>query len=296
MTLFLLCSVLLRTVWSWGSEGHKTVAGAAYKLLSAEAKASVRTLIGNMQNVINASTWADQADHTAAYEWSKCMHYIDSADDVCSVDPFSDCPHGCCVVNAIGNYTDRLDDSYPVESRIEAFKFLIHFMGDVHQPLHAGSKSNLGGNAIHVYTDFGSRRLHDLSNLHEVWDTLILVHFESNLKKNGEELLDYISNKISNLSENEIDEINSNCHNLNKTCQLTAAEESSKFACDSAYMHEDGRGAIKSGDTLSVEYYNTRVPIVIDRLVYSAVRLSRVLEDVFMRNGESISLPEIKLE
>ena len=64
------------------------------------------------------------------------LHYADSQAWVCQFSAGPDCPNGSCVVTAIANYTVRLRDDGPdVEGRLEALKFLIHFVGDVHQPL-----------------------------------------------------------------------------------------------------------------------------------------------------------------
>jgi hypothetical protein len=98
------------------------------------------------------------------------FHYIDAKDDPprsCSVDLARDCKPEGCVVTALANYTTQLmDPALPAYLRAQAAKFVIHFVSDVHQPLHDEDVSR-GGNGIHVLFDGVEL------NLHHVWDSSI---------------------------------------------------------------------------------------------------------------------------
>jgi hypothetical protein len=286
-------------VEAWGTDGHKIVAFIAENLLNMHTKTEIDTLIPN-QSIVDIASWADEADHTPAYAWSKCMHYVDSDHGMCAVDIQSSCggPEGCCVINAIANYTNRLgDNSLLHNQRVEALKFLVHFAGDVAQPLHAGSRQDRGGNNIHVRPEFRKDQeinSHPESNLHSVWDTTIIEEFLHEEKFTfvgfAKKILDsLISNPNTDIWLKECaasgDQV--------LQCPLHASEESASIACESAYVHPDG-SEIRSGDVLSREYYSSRVQVIQDRLASAGVRLASILNSVFSADRYAL-LPEFEI-
>lgn len=108
------------------------------------------------------------------------FHFIDAKDSPpynCTVDLDRDCKEEGCVVTAIGNYTSQiLDPSIPAWLRAQAAKFVIHFVSDIHQPLHDEDVSK-GGNGIQVLFE-GSEL-----NLHHVWDSSIAEKWVGGIKK-----------------------------------------------------------------------------------------------------------------
>lgn len=113
------------------------------------------------------SHWAD--DIRPVRPESGPLHYVNFASADCRVDPPRDCPDGQCVIAAIESASARLRQrGAPDASRIEALKQLVHFVGDVHQPLHAGFGDSRGGNRIQI------RWRGRGSNLHRLWDTQLL--------------------------------------------------------------------------------------------------------------------------
>ena len=117
------------------------------------------------------ATWADSVRYTKWGRFTSDFHFIDAKDDpprYCGVDYARDCKQDRgCVVAALHNYTTRLLDAdlSPAERAIAA-KFVIHFVGDMHQPLHTENVAR-GGNGIPVL--FDGRNV----NLHHVWDSSI---------------------------------------------------------------------------------------------------------------------------
>lgn len=116
------------------------------------------------------STWADSFRYTSDGRWSAPLHFIDADDnppEQCNVQYDRDCHDDACVVGAIVNYTSiLLQGQGSKEDQSDALKFVIHFVGDVHQPLH-DEKLEVGGNDINITWD-GSD-----NNLHHIWDTEI---------------------------------------------------------------------------------------------------------------------------
>ena len=90
------------------------------------------------------ASWADEVKRRPEYRFTSVLHYVNPIDNEpaqCSFKYKSDCPSGACVVGAIFNYTERLRtpsflSPFVDGTSAEDLKFLIHFVGDIHQPLH----------------------------------------------------------------------------------------------------------------------------------------------------------------
>jgi hypothetical protein len=125
-------------------------------------------------NFQDSCNWPDRV--RATYAYANPYHYINIPSGTSGVDMDRDCgdQEKRCAPWAIANYANILADprSSPIH-KAEALKFLGHFVGDLHQPLHAGRPGDLGGNLIRV--DFYGRRGRngDSLNLHAVWDVSI---------------------------------------------------------------------------------------------------------------------------
>jgi hypothetical protein len=258
-------------VRSWGPEGHRIVADLAERLLVPEAKRAVSKILSG-SSMASVATWADEIDHKPEFAWTKCMHYIDASSGTCFVDINKDCQNNCCVVKAIANYTERMVGEDEIT---DSLKFLIHFMGDVHQPLHAGHREDKGGNMIEIFPDFSpvhQRR----ENLHEVWDGVLIRHYLETHKETWEQYSSKIFEKISNRTyfDNvcELDKM--------KKCPLLAAQESASDACEFAYIDENG-AQISSGTHLSEHYYSARIDIAEQRLALAGIRLGNTLNGIF---------------
>jgi len=157
------------TAYAWGALGHRTVALIADNYVKSATSTWINDILG--EDIASIASWADSYDHTTAGEWSAELHYIDAEDsppDTCHVTYPSDCGSGGCVVSAIANFTDQLQDSSLSSSKkIMALEFIVHFLGDITQPLHTDSLDGTGGNTIDVTWDGES------VVLHHVWDTSI---------------------------------------------------------------------------------------------------------------------------
>lgn len=160
-------------VQPWGSLGHRTVTAVALAHFSADDP--IHTLLSwllNSQDPTTASLFPDRIRYIPSFAYTAPWHYIDAHDSPpshCSVNLTRDCPlaEGGCVVTALVNHTARAaDSSLPRWQRGQSLRFMLHFFGDAHQPLHAEALAR-GGNDIPVAFD----GVH--TNLHSVWDTLI---------------------------------------------------------------------------------------------------------------------------
>jgi hypothetical protein len=184
-------------VWCWGNEGHRAVALVAQAQLSVPAKAQIQSLIGTALPAI-----ATCADEVRAHERNPqeftlspaCLHVFPTPQptgtanwhfinlDVGKPD-LSDAAmdqlcHDDCVVAKILSFQSVLASKVtPASSRMQALAFLVHFVGDVHQPLHAAERNkDAGGNLVTVgfpTTDGPTGPLSE-ETLHAVWDTAVI--------------------------------------------------------------------------------------------------------------------------
>lgn len=171
--LVLLALSLALPASAFSRQGHEIVGELAERQLSPAALAEVRTLLADEQEprLAAIAAWADElrANDPDLGRRSAPWHYINFLHSDCEYAAERDCPNGDCIVGAIDTQLARLADrSLSRAERAEALKFVVHFVGDVHQPLHAGNRPEKGGN------DFQVRYRGEGSNLHVIWDRHIL--------------------------------------------------------------------------------------------------------------------------
>ena len=158
---------ILPLTTAWGSLGHRTVAYLSSLYLTPSATRFANHLL-NGQDISEAALFPDKIAHIPSFAYTRQWHYIDAADDPphsCGINMTRDCAEGSgCVVSAIANHTERvMDQDLPRFFRGQSLRFVLHFIGDIHQPLHT-EKEDRGGNGIEVQFD-GKR-----TNLHSVWE------------------------------------------------------------------------------------------------------------------------------
>jgi nuclease S1 len=186
-----LISTCTAPAWSWGLAGHRIVAMIAEQRLSPEARSRVsRLLMDGQYTMADVSACPDalRAAEKGALkpEEEYCVkvagavpkdsgpwHYIDIPIPLPatpqSLDAF--CPNGNCVVAKIESFTVTLRDSMDEAERRAALMYLIHFVGDIHQPLHCVErKCDQGGNQEHVNFYLKDKERVD-HRLHQVWDS-----------------------------------------------------------------------------------------------------------------------------
>lgn len=185
----LLLLLFAGTVHAWAGQGHRLTAELAQRQLTPAARAEVaRLLAGEPEPTLaGVASWADllrDAD-PAYFKRTSRWHYINAKGGGCGFDVARDCPDGNCVVAAIEAQRAILaDPAQPLAARRDALKFVVHLVGDAHQPMHAGNRTDAGGNQFQIslrtrlppeayardkYVDgvMGT-------NLHAVWDYYVL--------------------------------------------------------------------------------------------------------------------------
>jgi hypothetical protein len=262
--VFVLCG-------AWGATGHKVVAQIAYDRLTPKARAEVDQLLAG-STLAEFSVWPDQIKGDPTWKWTKPWHFADMPEGATEFRLDRDCPDEGCVVKGIQRYEAVLKSGrFGEEERVRALKFLTHFVGDIHQPLHVGHKADKGGNGIEV--QLFSRK----TNLHAVWD-------DGLIKQRGMEFGVYAS-KLEAALKPEGEKAM-----LAAMDPVAWATESHALAESHAYKNARGE-VIKAGDTLGQDYADRNAPVVDEQLTKAGARLAKMLNAVFDPTGDGVAAP-----
>jgi hypothetical protein len=178
-------------VYGWGAQGHRLVALVAENHLTPAARKNVQVLLGD-ESLADVAVWADE--YLQGNNQTSFWHYVNIPADARGYDRNRDCPRQPgvsaggrgdawrdCVVDRIRYNEERLADrSLDRADRAVALKFLVHLIGDLHQPFHALGVER-GGNGIPVSV-FGSPTCgypdgtRFSCNLHALWDSELIAH------------------------------------------------------------------------------------------------------------------------
>ncbi|MEM9670461.1 MAG: S1/P1 nuclease [Pseudomonadota bacterium] len=155
---------------AWGKTGHRVTGAIAEEYLSAEAKAAVEDLLGPGGGLAEASTWPDFMRSSPEFFWrmeAGPYHYVTVPDGLTYAETVVP-PEGNAV-SALAEFRDTLlSDAATREEKQLALRFIVHLIGDLHQPLHVGNGTDRGGN------DFLVVFFDEVSNLHKIWDEDII--------------------------------------------------------------------------------------------------------------------------
>ncbi|TAN06635.1 MAG: hypothetical protein EPN38_08115 [Rhodanobacteraceae bacterium] len=165
--------VCVPPAYAWGPRGHRIVARLAEAQLTPPARAEAQRLLAlrDAQHLSQVANWADDLrdSNPALFHRTERLHFVNFHSSDCVFVPPRDCWRGECAVAAIEKYSAILANRGNRPAlRAEALAFVVHFVADVHQPLHAGYRPDAGGNDFQVH--FEGRG----TNLHRVWDSGLL--------------------------------------------------------------------------------------------------------------------------
>ena len=172
---------------AWGDLGHKVTALVAYRHMTPKARLALDAMLAGDRDTLtppdfaSRATWADR--YRNAHRETAAWHFVDIEVDhpdltgACYGFPAleagqlaSEGPAHDCVVNKIDEFAAELKNpATPPAERLLALKFLIHFIGDLHQPLHAADHADRGGNCIALVPPYAQAR-----NLHAYWDVTVV--------------------------------------------------------------------------------------------------------------------------
>ena len=156
---------------AWGPEGHFQIGTMALQAVDKQAAARVWELLGTSDPAAldEACSWPDTVRKTPEWEWSAPQHFVNIPRTASRYERERDCPDGLCVTESIKKYAGQLAmPGLSHEARWQAFAWLCHLVGDLHQPLHAGYLDDRGGNNIQISYQG------EQDNLHQFWDRMVI--------------------------------------------------------------------------------------------------------------------------
>ncbi|MFL6192572.1 MAG: S1/P1 nuclease [Thermoanaerobaculia bacterium] len=245
------------TAFAWGPNGHRIVGRIAMHHLTDEAARAVDCLLGP-EGLDQASTWPDEIRSDPAWKKADPWHFI-SIDDAETLETTARSPDGD-VVEAIQRFAAVLrDPQASQQDKQQALRFLVHFVGDIHQPLHVGRRADRGGNEIKV------NFFREDTNLHSVWDSGLI----ENEKLSFSEFAAFIDHPT--------------------LAELTSWQSASvaDWAAESKALR-DRVYNFPADKKLSFEYAFANMPTVKRRLLQAGVRLAGLLNAIYSQTGPSI--------
>jgi hypothetical protein len=249
----LLVAFLLLThhqMHSWGMTGHRAMGLVAEMHLSKKAKKNVQRVLGN-ESIAIASIWMDDIRSDKSYNYTNTWHWATIPDGQRYEDYEQEATGD--VVSAIETVVVKLKQGgLSAKEENELLKFLIHMVGDMHQPLHVGRPGDRGANDVKVKW-FGKD-----SNLHRVWDSEIIE--SKNLSYTE------LAHSINHASKAQIKEWQS-------TGVRDWAHEAMQYREQIYDIPEDGR--------LGYEYMFHNWATIQLQLLKSGIRLAGLLNDIY---------------
>jgi hypothetical protein len=258
-------------LFAWGPKGHQIIGDIARNHLTPGAKQNVQALLGN-DDLASISTWADDVRllRPETFGW----HFVDVPIDAAGFSEERDCyrfdekrpstkeDHHNCVVDRIIAFKQVLaDKNAPQPARLEALKFLVHFVGDIHQPLHAIEEAR-GGNDIHII-EFGSPQCGKYAcNLHFEWDISLIEH----TGRSEQEYVAYLERMIAG-----------------KNLQARAGGKPADWANESFRLAK--QAWLRDGGAVDEAYYQVHIGALDERLALAGLRLAAMLNDVLGNPG-----------
>jgi len=287
---FFLCFVIPNCAWI--SEGHKMIAQVAYNMLNPKAKIEVDKLLGHL-TITQIASWADDYGKLKEGRWSTVLHYVKLPFNATSFVYSRDCLHQKCVVGAIHNYTNLLKKSLsPFRMKIKKnqegepspLAFLVHFVGDVHQPMHISYDCDRGGTLIHVKV-FNKTRC----TLHDVWDSPQMKSFPvlisegwvneaGQLEQFIQDNPDFQKNCLENMDPSHW--ANEGFTFVRNDCYVFNPGQKPNLDSQGHAFYYPGKCPIRHVVHLEETYNSRRMDIIRVRLAAAAIRLAHLLNTI----------------
>ena len=269
VVVVLLCCYSM-PAFAWGPAGHKIVAMIAEQKIRPQTRTRIKQILGNNVTLESVAIYADAVRDRFPHTYNN--HFVDIPKDNNAYDPSHDCPvdpeKGDCVLAALERFrAEAVNPNETIGRRRFALKFIVHLIGDMHQPLHCSDNNDRGGNDVLVKW-FGAD-----SNLHKVWDSKIIENAELSNE-------DFVETLLLDVTPQEIND-------YKKGNLLRWALEAHTIARTNAYN-------LPANNELGDDYYDQNWAVVDRQLLRGGLRLARVLDWMFApHTGSNTSNPFI---
>lgn len=235
----------------WGKNGHRATGKIAEKHLTKRAKKKIDKLLKG-QSLAFVSTYADEIKSDRKFSKYYPWHYVnmnlDESYEEAEKNPQGDLVTGIDVCIAV-----LKDKTSSEEDKNFHLKLLVHFIGDLHQPMHIGQKEDKGGNTVQVQW-FGKG-----TNLHRVWDTNMIDDWEMSYIELADNADDLSKKQIETIEKGSIIDWVNEVHETTKEVY----------------------SSVKVGENLRYEYSYNHFGTVRTQLQKGGIRLAKVLNDIF---------------
>ncbi len=249
------------TAAGWSAQGHRYVGELALETLPEDTRNQLLSLFGDSSaNFVEGCVWPDVIRSESPWKLSKPWHYINMPRNEMVFDAERDCREDNCVIGALNVQIARLRDAGADTSvRQEAVKFVCHFVGDLHQPLHVGYADDRGGNnfLVSVPKSIDTRGSDERMNLHALWDDL---------------LLRYLGDQTAQRAA------------IRKACASTALHGTETAAIE-RWMLESRSLVVNTvyprSQEISLEYFRLNSHLAAERVCLAGRRLAAVIDELF---------------
>ena len=263
-TAFLCSTLLLSSVsaFAWGPKGHDVVAAIAEQHLTKKARKALDELLDG-KSIVYYSSWMDNIQNSPywenGYNKTKTWHYA-NVDKGLTYQTMKKNENGD-VVSGLEFLTKELTENYDNltdSMRVDYVKMVVHMVGDLHCPMHAGRLSDLGGNRMKVRW-FGQN-----TNLHSVWDSKMI---DSARKWSYSEWRDHLDRKDKKFEKDAI--------------QGTYEEWFMGTVENAAEIYDYVERQEKAEPNLSYQFVYDFSPMLEEQLLLGGLRLAHVLNSIF---------------
>lgn len=252
---------------AWGAVGHRTIGLLAQERLNPQAAAWVQNLLGK-ETLADVASWADNVRGNGSYRQTTWYHFEKISDSTRFLDHVQGLPDwqkakGGIITAILEAEQVLRDSSRPQTERADALRFLVHFVGDLHQPLHSGRPEDNGGSKIRL--DWNGTE----TTLHHVWDTSMiqtghadiidLIDLESGLPNSTRRYADWLTRNFEKArfqTENNLEAW------LDESLQIRTG------AYDPLYRDNQA------------EYQRQHLPEVDQRIFVAGLRLARMVNEL----------------
>ncbi|REL33065.1 S1/P1 Nuclease [Rhodohalobacter sp. SW132] len=236
----------------WGQIGHYVTGHIAENHITENTAAEIERVIGK-ETIASATVWMDDIRSDSTYDYTNTWHWVTIPDGM-TYDETEKNPEGD-IIAALEESIARLKEGgLSEQEEYERLKFVMHMVGDIHQPLHVGTGEDLGGNRVRVHW------MGNNSNLHRVWDSDMINSRQMSYTE--------IAMNLDVVDEDQVREWQS-------ADVRDWANESVSYRDDVYDLPDDNR--------IGYEYRFQNYHIVEKRLVQAGVRLAGVLNDIYDR-------------
>ena len=236
----------------WGQNGHRTTAEIAQSYLSKDAKKEISKLL-NGRSLAFVSTFGDEIKSDSNFRKYGPWHYVNLPAGASKYIMSEANPDGDLLLGLRKCVEVLKDKNASIEDKEFYLKLLVHFVGDLHQPLHAGRGEDKGGNDIQV------RWFGEGTNLHRVWDSDMIDSYQMSYTEMASN-----APRISEMQKKAI-----------------AAGSFEDWMYESKKLSERVYASAESGEKLGYNYMYDWFPVVGEQLQKGGIRLATVLNEIF---------------